>query len=69
MNRRLIALFYIPVFYQVYWAGPILGGICAVLLYTQAFQAPTPRYTVSERYRTAADEKEMTRLDTKRDMA
>lgn len=62
----LIALLYCL---QVYWAGPILGGICAVLLYTQAFQAPAPRYNVSERYRTTADDKEMSRLDAKRDMA
>lgn len=58
-----------PFVFQIYWAGPILGGICAVLLYTQAFKASTPRYNVSERYRTAADDKEMARLDSKRDLA
>lgn len=56
-------------FFQIYWAGPCLGGICAVLLYTQAFLAPTPRYNVSERYRTTADDKEMARLEGKRDLA
>lgn len=58
-----------PFVFQIYWAGPILGGICAVLLYTQAFKASAPRYNVSERYRTAADDKEMARLDSKRDLA
>lgn len=54
----------------VYWIGPSLGAICAALLYTQAFMAPEAEYTPpSEQYRTNADEKEMTRLESKRDMA
>lgn len=54
----------------VYWAGPILGGVCAALLYTQVFKAaPSEAVSASERYRAVADEKELKRLDGKHDMA
>ncbi|XP_062707372.1 aquaporin AQPAe.a [Aedes albopictus] len=54
----------------IYWAGPILGGVCASLLYCQVFKAPQHEpESASERYRVAADEKELKRLDGKRDMA
>lgn len=54
----------------IYWAGPILGGVCAALLYCQVFKAPQPEgESASERYRVVADEKELKRLDGKRDMA
>lgn len=43
---------------QVYWAGPILGGIVASLLYTQAFNAPDAEDR-AEKYRTDANEKEV----------
>jgi aquaporin rerated protein, invertebrate len=43
----------------VYWAGPILGGIAASLLYTQAFSAPELEISSSEKYRTSADEREV----------
>ena len=29
-------------FLQVYWAGPIVGGIVAALLYQKAFRARSP---------------------------
>lgn len=54
---------------QIYWVGPILGGVGASLLYVQAFVAPEPEVDLAERYRTHADEKEMARLDAKRDLA
>lgn len=54
----------------IYWAGPILGGICAALLYCQAFKAPrSEELSATERYRVVADEKELKRLDGKHDMA
>lgn len=53
----------------VYWAGPILGGITAALLYTQALAAPAVEIPIAEKYRTNADEKEMRRLDTKGEFA
>ncbi|XP_055715588.1 aquaporin AQPAe.a [Phlebotomus papatasi] len=53
----------------IYWVGPILGGVGASLLYVQAFVAPEPEVDLAERYRTHADEKEMARLDAKRDLA
>lgn len=43
---------------QIYWAGPILGGVTAALLYCQLFKAPTAS-DASERYRTSADDKEV----------
>jgi aquaporin related protein len=49
----------------LYWIGPILGGIAAALLYTQALKAQENLIPISEKYRTNADEKEMRRLDTK----
>lgn len=45
-------------FSQVYWAGPILGGVVASLLYTQAFSAPDAEDR-AEKYRTDANEKEV----------
>uniref|UniRef100_A0A1L8DEF6 Putative aquaporin major intrinsic protein family n=2 Tax=Nyssomyia neivai TaxID=330878 RepID=A0A1L8DEF6_9DIPT len=53
----------------IYWVGPILGGVAAALLYVQAFLAPEPEVDLAERYRTHADEKELARLDGKRDLA
>jgi len=47
----------------IYWVGPILGGIAASLLYTQAFSAPEIQTDASEKYRTDANEKELRRLD------
>ena len=46
---------------QVYWAGPILGGVVASLLYTQAFSAPENENENdrSGKYRTDATEKEV----------
>ncbi|XP_031619869.1 aquaporin AQPAn.G isoform X1 [Contarinia nasturtii] len=49
----------------IYWAGPILGGIVASLLYTQAFSAPDVEVDRSEKYRTDANEKEEKYLDIK----
>lgn len=43
----------------VYWAGPILGGIVASLLYTQVFNAIEPEVDRSEKYKTDANEKEV----------
>lgn len=50
----------------VYWAGPILGGVVAALLYTQAFSAPDIEVDRSEKYRTDANEKEVMRLSAVR---
>lgn len=46
----------------VYWAGPILGGIAASLLYTQAFNAPEVEADRSDKYKTDANEKEVRTL-------
>lgn len=46
---------------QVYWAGPIAGGIAAALIYTQALAAPVIEPTPANKYRTDADEKEVRR--------
>lgn len=46
---------------QLYWAGPILGGIAASLLYTQVFSAPEIEVTPAIKYRTDVDEKEVRR--------
>lgn len=43
----------------VYWAGPILGGIAASLLYTQAFNAPEIEADRNDKYKTDANEKEV----------
>lgn len=45
----------------VYWAGPILGGIAAALIYTQILEKPDVAKVseVSEKYRTQADEREV----------
>lgn len=45
----------------VYWAGPILGGIAAALIYTQILEKPAdPKVSeVSDKYRTHADEREV----------
>lgn len=43
----------------IYWAGPILGGIAASLLYTQAFNAPEVETDRSDKYKTDANEKEV----------
>lgn len=49
---------------QLYWAGPISGGVTASLFYSMAFAAPEPEVeTVNGKYRTTATEKEMVRLD------
>lgn len=53
----------------IYWAGPILGGVGASLLYCQVFKAAQIEESPTERYRVVADEKELKRLDGKRDMA
>lgn len=47
--------------FQVYWAGPILGGIAAALLYKHVFQAPSlGPLKIIERYTTVVtDEKEV----------
>ncbi|EEZ98804.1 aquaporin AQPAn.G [Tribolium castaneum] len=51
----------------VYWAGPILGGVAAALLYKHALAAPNlGPMRIVERY-TIADEKELKRLDVNRD--
>lgn len=52
------------IFPQVYWVGPILGGIAAALLYTHAFTAPTPSVRIIERYTAVqqGDEKEVCAL-------
>lgn len=44
---------------QIYWAGPIFGGVVAALLYTQAFNAPEIENDRSDKYRTDASEKEV----------
>lgn len=45
---------------QLYWAGPILGGVTASLLYTMAFSAPEREELASDKYRVvAANEKEV----------
>lgn len=45
----------------VYWAGPILGGIAASLIYTQILEKPAAvkDTEVSDKYRTHADEREV----------
>lgn len=43
----------------IYWAGPILGGIAASLLYTQAFSAPEVEADRSDKYKTDGNEKEV----------
>lgn len=40
----------------VYWAGPILGGCAAALLYILAFAAPEAGVHVSEKYRSVQTE-------------
>lgn len=48
--------------FQVYWVGPILGGIAAALVYKHVFQAPSlGPLKIIERYTTVVtDEKEVT---------
>lgn len=46
----------------LYWAGPILGGVGASLLYTQVLSAPEDE-NAAEKYRTNASDKEMKRLE------
>lgn len=43
----------------MYWAGPILGGVTASLLYSQVLSAPEETIEVTEKYRTSANEKEV----------
>lgn len=43
---------------QLYWVGPILGGVGASLLYTQVLSAPEDE-TTAEKYRTSASDKEV----------
>ena len=47
--------------FQIYWAGPILGGVAAALLYILAFAAPELDVHSSEKYRQVqtSDEKEV----------
>ncbi|XP_055641053.1 aquaporin AQPAe.a isoform X1 [Toxorhynchites rutilus septentrionalis] len=50
----------------IYWAGPILGGVCAALLYSQVFKAPrSEELSAPERYRVVADEKEVHDINLK----
>lgn len=46
--------------HQIYWAGPIAGGVAAALLYVHGLSAPP---TEPPRYRgVPGDEKEVTRV-------
>nr|BAK32935.1 aquaporin [Belgica antarctica] len=48
----------------IYWAGPILGGVAAALLYVLAFAAPEIDSHAPEKYRQVqTDDKEMRRLN------
>lgn len=48
----------------IYWAGPILGGVAAALLYILAFAAPEVDSHAPEKYRQVqTDDKEMRRLN------
>lgn len=53
-------------FLKVYWAGPILGGVAAALLYVLAFSAPEVDSHASEKYRQVqqSDEKEVNKQST-----
>ncbi|XP_039955618.1 aquaporin AQPAe.a isoform X1 [Bactrocera neohumeralis] len=56
----------------VYWVGPILGGIAAALIYTQVLEKPLLQTSVkvievSEKYRTHADEREVSVVKTWKD--
>ncbi|XP_030374470.1 aquaporin isoform X2 [Scaptodrosophila lebanonensis] len=55
----------------VYWAGPILGGVAAALIYTQVLEAKAPPKPneAAEKYRTHADERELRKLEGARDYA
>ncbi|XP_061401593.1 aquaporin AQPAn.G-like [Musca vetustissima] len=56
----------------VYWAGPILGGIVACMIYSQILEKPTvpPKpIEASDKYRIHAYEREMKKLEISRDFA
>jgi hypothetical protein len=46
-------------FSQVYWLGPISGGVFAALLYTLVFTAPKPDETEKYRQVQQLEEKEV----------
>lgn len=61
-HRTIILLYgYVKTKYilsQLYWVGPILGGVGASLLYTQVLSAPEDE-SAADKYRTNASDKEV----------